>query len=191
MREILRVISGTAKGHKLKTVDSVKTRPTSDRVKESIFNIIFSLVPDAYVLDLFAGTGNLGIEALSRGAKECVFIDKSGECSSIIKQNLQHTRLEEQGQVIQKEVAKAIKVLPKDRRFDIIFMDPPYNKNFIPETLKLIVDNDIINKNGIIVAEYDIDDNAPEQVDALKAMRICRYGDTVVSFYSIAEEVVD
>jgi 16S rRNA (guanine966-N2)-methyltransferase len=182
--DILRVISGQAKGHKLKTIDGNSTRPTSDRVKESLFNIITSYILDADVLDLYAGTGNLGIEALSRGAASAVFVDKSRECFEVIKDNLNHTKLENSALVITGEVITTLNKLSMDnKKFDIIFLDQQYNKNLIQETLKVIDKNDIINDNGIVIAEKDVVDIIPEEVGRLKLTRNQKYGDTVLSFY--------
>jgi 16S rRNA (guanine966-N2)-methyltransferase len=183
---ILRVIAGTAKGQKLKTVKGDTTRPTSDRVKESLFNIIAGIIPDSHVLDLYAGTGNLGIEALSRGAKSAVFIDKSRECYHIIMENLLHTKLSDKAKILTGEVANTIKSHSNDLgKFDIIFLDPPYNKNLIEETLNFIVNSDIIKDDGLIIAESDIDDSIPEEIGKLKLKRNQKYGDTVLSFFWI------
>lgn len=160
------------------------TRPTSDRVKESLFNIIAEKVPGAAVLDLFAGTGNLGIEALSRGASSAVFVDKRRECGCIIKENLMHTGLSDRGLVYVEDVASYLGRACRERhKYDIIFLDPPYNKNFVNETLKIIENNDIINLNGIIAAESDADDAISEEAGNLKLVRKQKYGDTVLSFY--------
>lgn len=181
---ILRVISGTAKGHKLKTIKGTTTRPTTDRVKESLFNIISGFVWGADVLDVYAGTGNLGIEALSRGAGSAVFIDKSQECSLVIKDNLTHTKLSDRASVIMGDVFSTLnKISKNNKKFDIIFLDPPYNKNLVGETLKCIAESDIIKPEGVIVAEHDIDDEVPEELDGLLRYRQQKYGDTVISFY--------
>lgn len=182
---ILRVIAGTAKGHHLKTIKGNTTRPTSDRVKESLFNIISAYIPDATVLDLFAGTGNLGIEALSRGAKFAVFVDKSRECYNIIMENLNHTKLFDKAKVLTADVtAGLISTLNEVEKFDVIFLDPPYNKNLIQETLNFVIKSDIIKKNGIIVAERDVDDVLPEEIGNLRLIRNQKYGDTILSFYA-------
>ncbi len=182
--DILRVISGTARGHKLKTLKGSNTRPTSDRVKESLFNIISGYIIDADVLDLFAGTGNLGIEALSRGAGSAVFVDKSRECCEIIKDNLAHTKLSDKAAVIPGDIKAEIEKLYKEgKKFDIIFLDPPYNKNFVTETLYYLAKNDIIKFNGILVGERDYIDEVPEEVGIFRLIRNERYGDTVLSFY--------
>lgn len=181
---ILRVISGEAKGHRLKTIKGNSTRPTSDRVKESLFNIISGYILDSNVLDLFAGTGNLGIEALSRGAYSAVFVDLSVECFNIINENLVHTKLADRATVITGEAVNVLDRLKvQNKKFDIIFLDPPYNKNLIQETLKIIDKNDIISDNGIVIAEKDIADIIPEEQGTLKLIRNQKYGDTVLAFY--------
>ncbi|HEX3030354.1 MAG TPA: 16S rRNA (guanine(966)-N(2))-methyltransferase RsmD [Clostridia bacterium] len=185
---ILRVISGTAKGHKLKTLKGNSTRPTSDRVKESLFNIISGFCEDAEVLDLYAGTGNLGIEALSRGAKFSVFVDKSRECFDIIRENLNATKMSEKALIMTTEVGNGIQKLAlESRKFDIIFLDPPYNKNLIEEALYLISKNVIIKDDGIIIAERDVADNIPEEVGSLRLVRNQKYGDTILSFYRVVD----
>ncbi|HHV28721.1 MAG TPA: 16S rRNA (guanine(966)-N(2))-methyltransferase RsmD [Clostridium sp.] len=181
---ILRVIAGTAKGHKLKTIKGLTTRPTSDKVKGSVFNILAVLIPEAKVLDIYAGTGSLGIEALSRGADSAVFVDKSSECSLTIRENLAHTKLESKATVIAGDVFVILnKISKNNKKFDIIFLDPPYGKGLVGETLKSIVENDIIVPEGIIVAEHDVADMVPEEVGSLKRYRWQKYGDTVISFY--------
>jgi 16S rRNA (guanine(966)-N(2))-methyltransferase RsmD len=181
---ILRVISGTAKGHKLKTIKGLTTRPTSDKVKGAVFNILAALIPGANILDIFAGTGSLGIEALSRGADSAVFVDKSSECFRTIKENLAHTKLESEATVVVGDVFAALNKFSKNnKKFDIIFLDPPYGKGLVEETLKSIAENDIIMPEGIIVAEHDASDKVPEEVGGLARYRWEKYGDTVISFY--------
>lgn len=136
------------------------------------------------MLDLFAGTGNLGIEALSRGAASAVFVDKSSECSAVIKENLIHTKIHDKASIITSDIISAIEKLGRvPRKFDIIFADPPYSKQLLPETLDTIIRNDIIKDNGIIVAERDLKDEIPENVGPLQIVRNQKYGDTVLSFY--------
>ncbi len=149
----MRVISGTAKRHNLKTVDGLDTRPTTDRIKETLFNIM-PIEYDMNFLDLFSGSGAIGIEALSRGASSAVFVDKSLECTKIIKENLEHTKLTQNAIIYTMEIDKAIeKVMSEDRKFDIIFMDPPYDKGLINLTLKKILECGILKQNGYVVIE--------------------------------------
>mgnify|MGYP001060978400 CR=1 FL=1 len=181
---ILRVISGEAKGHKLKTLKSNLTRPTSDKVKGSIFNIIAAVIFETDVLDLFAGTGNLGIEALSRGSRSAVFVDRSHDCFQIIKENLIHTKLFDKAEVMATDVCSAlIKLSQNGSKFDIIFLDPPYGKGLVEETLKCIVSVDIMKPDTLIVAEHDVNDTVPDSVGNLKNFRQQKYGDTLISFY--------
>lgn len=181
---ILRVISGEAKGHKLKTLKSNLTRPTSDKVKESVFNIIAPIIFDKDVLDLFAGTGSVGIEALSRGARRAVFVDKSRECYHIIKENLSHTKLTERAEVYAMDVCGVlIKLSQKGDKFDIIFLDPPYGKDFVGETLACIANTNILKPDTLIIAEHDIEDVVPESVGTLSNFRRQKYGDTIISIY--------
>lgn len=170
----------------MKTPKGDSTRPTSDRVKESLFNILAPYIADAEVLDLFAGTGNLGIEALSRGARFAVFVDKSHECSSIIRDNLSHTKLSDKAMILASDVVDAINKLSSEKRkYDLIFLDPPYHKNFVDETLNFIEKSDIIKGSTVIIAESDVKDRVPEELGALKLMRSKKYGDTLLSFYYV------
>ena len=149
----MRVISGTAKGTKLNSIESLSTRPTLDRVKEPLFSIIQAYIDDANVLDLFAGSGALGIETLSRGAKKCTFCDKSYESIKMLKQNLLKTRLEEKATIYVEDFKKCIKTL--NETFDIIFIDPPYKMDIGVEAIKMILENKLLTNDGIIILETD------------------------------------
>lgn len=178
------MIAGEARGHRLKTLKGSATRPTADRVKEALFNILAPYIEGSEVLDLFAGTGSLGIEALSRGAASAVFVDKSGEACSLIRENLVHTKLQDKSAVLSGDFADALTKLRRDgKKFDIILLDPPYNKNFIQETLKILTNNDIIRDNGILAAEHHAGDRLPEREGELRAMSSRKYGETVLTFY--------
>jgi 16S rRNA (guanine966-N2)-methyltransferase len=160
------------------------TRPTSDRVKEALFNIISEKIAGSEVLDIFAGTGSLGIEALSRGAKRAVFIDKSPECCGVIKENTAHTKLTDRAEVYAAGFEYAVERLRRTgRKFDIVFLDPPYSKNFIQEALKIMTNNDIMVDNGIIAAEHRVSDKLPESIGGFEATGTRRYGDTAITFY--------
>ena len=147
----MRVISGKARGVTLKTPEGMQTRPTTDRVKESMFSIIQFDLPGANVLDLFGGTGQLGIEALSRGAKKAVFVDQSRKSCELIRENLRRTKLESMGQVVCSDYMQYLKRARE--RFDIILLDPPYAEVFLENALKSITEIDILQSNGIIVTE--------------------------------------
>ena len=147
----MRVITGKARGTVLKTPDGLATRPTTDRVKEALFSIIHFDIPDAEVLDLFAGTGQLGIEALSRGARHAVFVDVQDQACKLVKENLQRAKLQEQAQVIKGEYTQYLRNCGK--KFSIIFLDPPYSEEFLEKSLNLITEIDILQSGGIIVTE--------------------------------------
>ncbi|MGE5329720.1 MAG: 16S rRNA (guanine(966)-N(2))-methyltransferase RsmD [Deltaproteobacteria bacterium] len=152
----LRVISGKAKGLRLKTIKSLQTRPTADRIKESLFSIIAPLLHKAIVLDLFAGTGALGIEALSRGADFAVFIDNSRESINVIKENINHTGFEQNTEVYLNDYDGAIKLLAKrDKKYDIVFLDPPYGKGLEIKAADSIIKNNLLSNKGIIIIETE------------------------------------
>lgn len=167
----MRVISGTAKGTKLNSIESLSTRPTLDRVKEPLFSIIQTYIEDANVLDLFAGSGALGIETLSRGAKKCTFCDKSFESIKMLKQNLEKTKLQEKSVVYNKDYKKCLESI-KEEQFDIIFIDPPYKQNIGVDSIKLILSNNILAKDGIIILETDEEQRDLKQLEEIKELEI-------------------
>jgi len=150
----MRVIAGSAKSLHLYSVKGFHVRPTADRIKESLFSSVGRRVVDSRFLDLYSGTGAIGIEALSRGAEFAVFVDNSKECVKIIEKNLDHTKLRDRGRIINGNAISAINDLSGGEIFDIIFLDPPYNKNLIFETLESITENGLISENGLVIAEY-------------------------------------
>lgn len=183
------MIAGLAGGMKLKTPKGMNTRPTVDRVKESLFNIIHPYIPDSRVLDLFSGTGALAIEALSRGATSAVLVDSDRNCCGIIQDNLMHTGLMNKATVYCRKAAAAISDLARNgSRFDFIFMDPPYNKNFVQETLQLLVDNGIIGDGGMVITEHHRDEPVPDQIGYLTKTRTQTYGETCISFLEYSEQ---
>lgn len=178
-----------AGGHRLNTLKGDATRPTMDKVKGAIFNMIAPRVNGALVLDLFSGSGSIGIEALSRGARKAVFVDKSKRSVNIIKENLIHTKLIDKGIVLNEDAEKICDVLPKGiGKFDIIFMDPPYNKKFVQKALIFLNSSDILERDGIIIVEHSKDDELPDIVGNLKRSRSKQYGITVISFYQYIKE---
>lgn len=186
---MLRIIGGSARGMRIQAPDTDKTRPTLDRVKESVFNTLMPYLQDATVLDLFSGSGNLGIEALSWGAQKAVFVDESKLCRKIIQGNLEKTRFSERGKILTMEVSKALAFLKeKEEQFDLVFMDPPYNMNFIVRTLQKLDVFDIIKNDGIVACEHHEDEEAPDKVGRLSKVRTKAYGDTRFSFYLMEGE---
>ena len=151
----MRIISGTARGTKINSIENISTRPTLDRVKESLYNIIQHLVKDSYVLDLFAGSGALGIEALSRGASKAVFCDNNSECISIIKQNLKKTHLYDKAEIYNQNYNNCITRLSGKNKFDIIFIDPPYKADIAIKSTKEIIIQNLVKEDGIIIIETD------------------------------------
>ena len=177
----MRVISGLAKGVQLKTPDGLATRPTTDRVKEAMFSIIQFDLPGAKVLDLFGGTGQLGIEALSRGAKSAVFVDASDTACKLIRENLKKTRFEQQGNVIRSDYLNYLKNC--HQKFDIILLDPPYIEIFLENSLKLITEIDILQTNGIIVTERPLEKDLPWEFPGFSRSRDYKYGKTLLAVY--------
>ena len=177
----MRVITGTARGIQLKTPEGMVTRPTTDRVKEAMFSIIHFDIPGARVLDLFGGTGQLGIEALSRGAKSAVFVDAGEPACRLIKENLKKTRLEGQGRVVRSDY---LEYLSRCREsFDIILLDPPYAEVFLENALKKITEIDILSENGIIVAERPLGKELPWEFAGFERSKDYKYGNTLVTIY--------
>lgn len=152
----MRVISGTARGTKINTIESTLTRPTLDRVKESLFNILQNRIKNSIILDLFAGSGALGIEALSRGACKAVFCDLNNKAVNIIKQNLQKTNLTDNSIVLNMDYKKCLKKIHNNSiKFDIVFLDPPYKLDFAIKAVDQIISLGILNYNGLIIVETD------------------------------------
>ncbi len=152
----MRIISGTARGTKLFTLNGENTRPTLDRVKEPLFNIINFELEDSVVLDLFAGSGALGLEALSRGAKMAIFCEKNYDAVKVIQRNIEKTKFTERSLLISSDFEKALKQIFDDHvKVDVVFLDPPYKTDFIFKSLELILNYGILNEDGIIVAETD------------------------------------
>lgn len=152
----MRVISGKARGTKLNSIEGLETRPTLDRVKESLFNIIQNKMEDSVVLDLFAGSGAIGIECISRGAKKVYFCEKSHASSKMIQQNLEKTKFLSQSIVMEQDYKKCLKILKeKEISFDVIYIDPPYKENIAVDSVKRILSLDLLKKEGIIIIETD------------------------------------
>ena len=177
----MRVISGKAKGVSLKTPQGLNTRPTTDRVKEALFSIIQFDLPAACVLDLFAGTGQLGIEALSRGAKSAVFIDARDDACRLVKENLKRTKFDSFAQVIRADYMAYLKRC--NDKFDLIFLDPPYAEVFLENSLKTITEIDILQTGGIIVTERPLGKDLPFIFPGYSRSKDYKYGNTILSMY--------
>lgn len=185
---ILRVISGKARGLKLNAPKNEDVRPTTDRVKESLFNIISEYIIDGDVLDLFAGTGSLGIECLSRGANKSVFVDLKRSSIDIVKSNIKKARVEDNSEVLNLDYKLAIdKLKAKSYKFDMIFMDPPYYENLFIDALKKIDESNILKEDGIIIVEHDTKEEFPENIGKLTKERSKKYGNTTLTFYGMED----
>ena len=177
----MRVIAGKAKGVALKTPDGMLTRPTADRVKEALFSIVQFDLPGASVLDLFGGTGQLGIEALSRGAGSVVFVDAREDACRLIRENLRRTKFEADGKVIRSDYLDYLKRCTQ--RFDMIFLDPPYAEVFLENALKIITEIDILQSGGIIIAERPLGKELPWDFSGYTRSRDYKYGKTLLTLY--------
>jgi 16S rRNA (guanine966-N2)-methyltransferase len=179
----VRVIGGERRGKKLLSVYGLATRPTANRVRESIYNIISSRVPEAVVLDLFAGTGILGIEALSRGARFALFIDSCSAPVETIRKNLIACRFEARAKVIQQDIQKGLRWLKNEcPPFSLAFLDPPYQKALIGSTLAHLHDSGALSPNALIVVEHSASEPLPEILSEFKQIDQRNYGKTLVSF---------
>ena len=182
--EDMRVISGRARGVKLKTIEGMGTRPTTDRIKESMFNLMQPYIRDQKVLDLYAGSGSLGIEALSRGADSAQFVESDRKCMQIILDNIEKTRIDADYRIHNTTVERAIMMLgQKEEKFGLIVMDPPYGKGLILPTLKLIHLRKILDVDGIIVIEHEKNDILEDEILSFRRIKCKHYGITTISMY--------
>jgi 16S rRNA (guanine(966)-N(2))-methyltransferase RsmD len=177
----MRVIAGTARGITLKTPEGMQTRPTADRVKEALFSIIHFDLPGAKVLDLFGGSGQLGIEALSRGAVSATFVDQSEAACRLIRENLRRTRFENTGKVVRGDYMEYLSRCRE--KYDIILLDPPYAEVFLENALKRITEIDILQSGGIIVAERPLGKELPWDFEGFTRARDYKYGTVLLTLY--------
>lgn len=168
----MRVISGKARGTKLSSIESLSTRPTLDRVKESLFNIIQNNLKGAVVLDLFAGSGQLGIEALSRGADKAYLCDINRDAVKMIKQNLEKTKLKDKAVVINEDYKKALRILNTNEKFDIIFIDPPYKEDIAVDSIIDIIHESRLKENGIMIIETDEIERDLREINKIENIKI-------------------
>ena len=175
----MRIITGTARGRKLTFPNGDHIRPTTSLVKESIFNIIQFDIEGRKVLDLFAGTGQLGLEALSRGAVSCDFVDASRDALALVKENLKHTQLAN-GQVF---LADGKNFITAGKTYDLIFLDPPYGYETLDTIIEKIAQVDILSINGIIVCETDVHVTLPQLAPPYQKAKEYRYGKVKITLY--------
>ncbi|MCI8654751.1 MAG: 16S rRNA (guanine(966)-N(2))-methyltransferase RsmD [Clostridia bacterium] len=162
----MRIISGKARGTKLNTLEGEQTRPTLDRVKESIFNIIQNELEETVFVDIFSGSGAIGLEALSRGAKKAILCDKSREAIAIIKSNVEKTHFQEKAQIINADFEKCLKEIKEE--VDYIYIDPPYKTDYILKSLKILEESEIIKEETKIILETDDEERILKQIESLK-----------------------
>lgn len=185
---MLRVIAGAAKRKRLKVPRGLKVRPTSDRVKEALFNILGDLVPGSVFLDLYAGTGNVGIEALSRGAERAVFVEKDRRVVEVLVENLALAGVSARARVMRVSALAAIRKLGSNgEKFDLIFLDPPYSLGAEGKVLNEIAVNALCRQTGLVIVESPKDRELPV-VRGLVKVRRERYGDTALTFYRVERE---
>lgn len=176
----MRIISGKYKGRNINGFSIDGTRPTMDRVKESLFAMIQNKLKDATILDLFAGSGNLGLEALSNGAKKAIFVDKNNICIDVIKNNIKNIKIDEETIVLKSDYKLAVKeLISKNIKVDLVFLDPPYHENLLNDSIDLIIKSGILNEGALLVVEYE-EGTVNCSLDLLKERQ---YGNKNVQIY--------
>ncbi len=177
----MRIIAGDLRGYRLETPEDRRVRPTTDMAKEGLFNIIAAQLEDAAVCDLFAGTGNLGLEALSRGARICYFADNSRDSISLIKKNVAICKLQDRAQVIYGDYRSVLSRMPE--KADIYFLDPPYDMDLWEDAITMIGEKELLADGGMIIAEHNRKKELPGEISSLEKIKERRYGTVVLSFY--------
>jgi 16S rRNA (guanine(966)-N(2))-methyltransferase RsmD len=186
----VRIIGGTARGRRLLTPKDNRIRPTADRVKESLFNILSSLLGSLHgltVVDIFAGTGNLGLEAVSRGAGRCFFIDNNRHSTELIQRNLEHVGFADQGEILVADPRQALTTLERRGiKVDLVFMDPPYQQGLATATLEELAAGKLLTPHAVVVVETDRHEALDDVIGSLTNSDRRRYGDTTIHFYQTA-----
>ena len=177
----MRVISGSLRGLRLETLSGLDTRPTLDRVKEALFSMLFDKTVDSVGLDLFSGSGALGVELLSRYGKECTFVDVSADAVKVINTNIKKGRLEDRSCVVRKEALEFLNTTAK--KFDIIFLDPPYADDLLEKAIAHIARFDILAPHGIMAAEHPVEKTLPALAPPYRVQRTYRYGKIALTLY--------
>lgn len=178
----MRIIAGKRKGLLIKSIDGETTRPTRDAVKEALFSILMNDVPDSRFLDLFSGSGAIGIEAISRGASEVYFSDINPECIKVINENLKKANFEEQARVLNADFKSVLKKL-QGIQFDIIYIDPPYNKGYGENAIEIISENDMLCETGVIILETDTNEEVPDNIGRYERYNYKKYGRNILNMF--------
>ncbi|MHA6251401.1 16S rRNA (guanine(966)-N(2))-methyltransferase RsmD [Oceanobacillus sp. CAU 1775] len=188
----MRIIAGSLKGQSLKAVPGDATRPTTDKIKEAVFQVLGPYFEGGMALDLFAGSGSLGIEALSRGIEQVIFVDKQGKAIHTIKENLKKVKQEDKTEVFRTDAKRALKAVAKrELSFQLILLDPPYNTIKFKELLEFIVVNDLLDTDGLIYCEHDPSEDLPEEMESLSILKKEKYSNTIaITIYQLQRKGV-
>lgn len=181
----MRIIAGKLKGRRLNTPKDNKIRPTTDKVKEAIFSMLMPHLEEATVIDLFAGTGNLGLEAISRGARHCYFCDKARESLQLIKENIGYCQVENQSTIISGDYERNLERIHE--KADIIFLDPPYKAGLLENCLHKIGELDLLTEEGVLLVERGFREILPEEIGVFTKIKEKRYGTILVSLFCKSE----
>ena len=171
---MMRIITGSARGIKLETLEGLDTRPTAERVKESVFSMLQFELENRKVLDLFAGSGQMGLEALSRGASVCTFVEKNLEAMEIVKRNAKKTKLIDRSKILNVDYNEYLRGCRSREKFDIVILDPPYSQKIIPQILETLVKFDLLNANAKVVCESE--DDIEYTCEGLQTVKHNKYG---------------
>ena len=183
---MVRVIAGSARGRRLATIRTLALRPTADRVRETLFNILGVDIEGAAILDLFAGSGAVGLEALSRGARQAMFVEVHEPACRLIERNLRLCGLYAHATLWNDDVLNVLTALKRrGQTFDLIFLDPPYRGSLVQDTLQLLGDGRLPRANGRVIAEHFFKRELPERYGGLRRVRVARFGDVALSFYRV------
>lgn len=184
----MRVIGGQFRSRRLKNPGKLSLRPTSDRLRETLFNVLGPAIEDSLFIDLYAGTGAIGIEAISRGAREAIFVEAHPATAQLIRENLAALKVETGVEVIETDAARALgKIAQRKLLADFIFLDPPYDANKeLLEVLELLDESHVVAPQGIVIAEHSVKSDLPRRFDRLELSRVLEQGDAALSFYRLA-----
>jgi 16S rRNA (guanine966-N2)-methyltransferase len=181
----LRVVSGNYKGRQLKAVPGMTTRPTTDKVKEAIFNMVGPYFNGGVALDLFAGSGGLGIEAISRGMEQCIFVDREAKAIQTIHKNLEVCHASDASEVYRNDAERALRaIIKREIKFDLIFLDPPYRQQKLKALIKLMSENNLLKQDGFIVAEHGSDIELPLEIDQFYQYKQEKYGMSSITIFT-------